>query len=92
MRESLRQFHVIARHRFSARHGTNKRTYDQKLNESSYEYVVGEQVLLHRVVAPNGQFCKFLSPYHRAVILEKNWELSTIAYGLSELQNVDGTP
>ena len=69
LRESLRQFHVIARRRSSARHNTNKRAYDQKLNELSY--VVGEQVLLHRAVAPKGQYYKFLRPYRRAVILEK---------------------
>ena len=67
--ESLRQFHAIARHRSDARHGVNTRAYDQKLNE--FDYVVGEQVLLHRAVVPKGQYFKFMRPYRRAVILEK---------------------
>ena len=69
LRESLRQFHLIARRRSNTRHSVNKRAYDQKLNEFSYD--VGERVLLHRAVVPKGQYYKFLRPYRRAVILEK---------------------
>ena len=75
LRESLRQFHVIARRRSDTRHSTNKRSYDKKLNELSYQ--VGEQVLLHRAVIPKGQYYKFLRPYRRAVVLEK---LGTVNY------------
>ena len=69
LRESLRQFHAIARRRANTRHSANKRAYDQKLNE--FHCDVGETVLLHRAVVPKGRYCKFLRPYRRAVILEK---------------------
>ena len=69
LRESLRIFHGAALRRSDARHSTNKRAYDQRLNELSFS--VGECVLLHRAVVPRGQYYKFLRPYKRAVILDK---------------------
>ena len=82
LRESLSQFHEIARRRSNARHSTNKRAYDQRLNELSYE--VGEKVLLHRAVVPKGQYYKFLRPYGE-LLCSKNWEQSTTASGRRDL-------
>ena len=69
LRESLRVFHEAALRRSDSRHGTNKRAYDQRINELEFE--VGETVLLHRAVVPRGQYYKFLRPYKRAVIISQ---------------------
>ena len=72
--ESLRTVYREAIRVSDARHQLNKRLYERKLN--SFNYNVGDRVLLFRGVAGRGEYHKFLRPWKPAVIIAKRGELN----------------
>ena len=71
---SLRQAHHFAISASDRRHARNKRAYEGKLNEFSFE--PGDAVYLHKAVVPAGQYYKFLRPWKAATVLRKVGDLN----------------
>lgn len=66
---SLRQAHRFAISVSDRRHARNKRAYEGKLNE--YSFQPGDPVYLHKAVVPAGQYYKFHRPWKAATVLRK---------------------
>ena len=65
----LQQARRLAISASDRRHARNKRAYEGKLNEFSFQ--PGDPVYLHKAVVPAGQYYKFLRPWKAATVLRK---------------------